>query len=127
MEVQNVSSGLAMTASISSGAMGWLLTVGIFIAVLVTLFILSKNFRHFLYGTVVTTICYVNYTLSRWIGVETTQTNYGPIKVLGYIVGFILVSIGAGKILMKFKFMKKIDDNLTSVKDTDTTGEKNEI
>jgi len=101
--------GLTAIATLSP-TMGWLLTIAIFFMVLVTIFLLSKNFRQFIYGAVISTIGLINYKLSRYIGSSTTNNNYTPIKWFGYIVGFIIISIIFGRLIQKLKFVKRLED-----------------
>lgn len=90
----------------------------VFIAIIIMIFILSKNIRQFFLGAVVTGITFGIYKLSRWMGVSAAvEHNYKPITWFGYIVGFIVVSIIVGRILQKMSFMKKLEEILDNEKE----------
>lgn len=91
---------------------GWGITIIIFLSIFGILFILSKNFRQFIIGSIATIILGIVYKMSRWVGVSTEQGNYDPIKWFLYVVGFIAISIILGKIMEKFKITEKIGDKL---------------
>jgi len=93
-------------------ANSWLITIIVFFAVLFTIFFLSKNFRRFLYGAVVTGFLLIVYHFSRWIGLSTVRGDIGPVKWTGYVIGFILVSILLGKFVQKTKFVKNLEKKL---------------
>ena len=88
----------------------WLITLGVFAGILFLIFILSKNFRQFIYGAVVSGFLIIVYKVSRWIGVATSiEHNYSPIKIFLAIGVFIILSIVIGKILAKLPYIKKIE------------------
>lgn len=80
--------GLNMMGSSMSS---WLITGIVFFVVLLTLFILSKNFRRFLYGAVVSGFLLIDYFLSRWIGASASAGDTEPLKWAARIVGFIKI------------------------------------
>jgi len=108
----NVTTNINGMASVTP-AFGWLITLGIFVLTLVIIFLLSKNFRQFIYGAIISTILLLNYKLSRWIGVSTVENNFAPLKWTGYITGFIVVSIIIGRLVQKLGFIKNLERTLT--------------
>ena len=109
-QIQNTTMALSELPNATS--LGWIITIVIFAAILLTLFLLSKNLRRFFYGAVVTVILFIVYKISRWIGVATAiENDYDPIRWFGYIVGFIIISIIIGWFLQKTKLIKKIEEN----------------
>jgi hypothetical protein len=114
MVLQNVSSsmnGLDTVASVSPIA-GWMITFGIFIGVLVTIFLLSKNFRQFMYGAFISTVVLINFKFSRWVGKSAFESNFEPLKWVGYIAGFIILSIGLGHIFLRTKWGKNLEKKI---------------
>ena len=109
--MNNVTSATSTMASIGPIG-GWIITAGIFIAVLVIIFLLSKNFRQFIYGGVISGILLINFKLSRYVGKSTTENNFEPIKWVGYIVGFILLAISLGHLFLKTKWGKNLEKKL---------------
>lgn len=100
--------GLNMMGSSMSS---WLITGIVFFVVLLTLFILSKNFRRFLYGAVVSGFLLIDYFLSRWIGASASAGDTEPLKWAARIVGFIIISVIIGKFLEKTAFVKRFEKN----------------
>jgi len=95
---------------------GWVTSIGVFIAIILTVFLLSKNFRSFILGSSVTVILIVTYWISRWIGKATAiDRDYVPIKWLGYIIGFIVLSILIGKVLSETKYVKEFETWMSSL------------
>jgi len=113
MPVYNTTSNSLSSVASVSPAFGWLITLGAFIVVLGVIFLLSKNFRQFIYGAIVSGILILNYKFSRWVGVSATENNFEPLKWVGYITGFIIVSIVIGRLLQRLKFVKKWEKALT--------------
>jgi hypothetical protein len=95
--------------TMSSAMSSWLITVMVFIVVLLVIFILSKNFRRFLYGAVITGFLLADYHFSRWIGSSALKGDVEPLKWVGYVIGFILISVIIGKFVQKTKFIRKIE------------------
>ena len=92
---------------------GWTITIIVFVVTIGMLYIFSKNFRQFLYGSIFTAGGLLIYSFSRWIGKSTAiEHNYIPIKWFGYIIGFIIISIIIGKIIQKLPFIKKFEKDL---------------
>lgn len=113
MTVMNTTTdSLSAVASVSP-AFGWLITLAIFLGVLGVIFLLSKNFRRFIYGAVVSGILLINFKFSRWIGVSAVESNFEPLKWTGYIIGFIVGSIIIGRLLQKLKFVRNLEKKLT--------------
>jgi len=98
--------------AIGTQGFGWGITLFVFLAVIGTIFLLSKNFRQFVYGAVVSLFLLINYKLSRWIGVEAGSSNFAPLKWTIYIIGFVVVSIVIGKFVQKLKFIKKLESGI---------------
>ena len=96
-----------------SPAFSWLITLGIFVLTLGIIFLLSKNFRQFIYGAIISTVLLLNYKFSRWIGVSTIKNNFAPLKWTGYITSFIIVSIIIGRLVQKLGFVKNLEKTLT--------------
>jgi hypothetical protein len=110
MVVQNATTSINVLSSVASVS-PWAITTIVFFVILSTLFVLSKNFRHFLYGAVIITVLTVVYKISRYIGVSTAvEHNYIPIKWFIYIVLFIVISIVIGKIITKLPIVKRWED-----------------
>lgn len=87
-------------------ASGWLITVLVFLLVVVTIYLLSKNFRQFIHGAIVAGSLFAVYSFSRWIGKSYGAGNYEPLIWTGKVIGFILVSIGIGKMIDKLNLFK---------------------
>lgn len=104
--------GLSTMASVTP-TFGWLITLAIFLGVLGVIFLLSKNFRQFIYGAVISGILLINFKFSRWIGVSAVESNFEPLKWTSYIIGFIVGSIIIGRLIQRFKFVKKLEKELT--------------
>lgn len=115
MEVYNATSSMLAEVPTTSG---WLVTTIVFIAILLTVFFLSKNFRQFCYGAVVTTILSLVGLLSRYIGKATGTHDYVPITWFCYIIGFIGLSIVIGTLLQHTKFIKEFEGNYIDEKAT---------
>lgn len=107
MTVQNAT--MDAIATIPAYEIGWLVTVTVFITVFIMIFLLSRNVRQFIYGAVVSTVLIIVYKIARWIGVSTSSGNTIPITWFAYIVGFIFMSIIVGRILLKVKWIQKLD------------------
>ena len=104
MNDMNVTS--SAMASLSPEAVGWLITIMIFLGIILTVFLISKYFRQFLYGAIVSAILLIVYKVSRWIGVETINKNYDPITEFGWVAGFIWISVIIGYFIRKIKAIK---------------------
>lgn len=94
-------------------AFGWLITLAVFLGTLGVIFLLSKNFRQFIYGAVVSGVLLIVFKFSRYVGVSSVESNFEPLKWTGYIIGFILGSIIIGRLLQRLKFVKKLEKDLT--------------
>lgn len=121
--VTNITTGL--NGFMDGAATSWALTIIIFVAILLALFIVSRNIRRFIVGAIITGILYGIYKLSRWISVSTTiENNYEPIKWFGYIVIFIIVAVIYGKIFSYTKWGKALDKDLDLGLDMDKEEKK---
>jgi len=110
----NVSSGMVGLNAISmTPAFGWAITTAIFIGILGIIYILSKNFRQFLYGAVISTILLINYNISRFVGVTATEGDWIPLKTIGKVIAFIVVSVVIGKWIQKFNWVKKLEEKVS--------------
>jgi len=90
--------------------LSWLVTIVIFLAVCLIIFLLSKNFRQFCIGSVIVGVSLGIYRFSRWIGVETAvKHNYLPIRWFCYVTGFIVIAIIIGRLVEKTRFMKNLE------------------
>jgi hypothetical protein len=89
-----------------SGGGGWFITFVVFVLVIVTIFLLSKNFRQFICGAVVTGLLFGVYSFSRWVGKSAEVGDFNPLKWVGIVGGFIVVSIIVGRLLDKWKVFK---------------------
>jgi len=108
-----VNSTISTVSALSDlGGNSWVITVIVFLGIIFTIFFVSKNFRQFIYGAFITIILYGIYSLSRWIGVSTSNQNFEPIKWAGYIAGFILLSILVGKIFDKTGLADKFENSI---------------
>lgn len=107
---------LNVTSSITSfanaGQVGWLVTAIVFIGICVTIFLVSRNFRRLIYGLPITIGGIIIYKVSRYVGVSTASKDYIPVTWLGYIIGFIFVSIVAGVIVSKSKRVQEWEKSL---------------
>jgi len=100
------------TISALSSTSSWWITFAVFIGMLLTIFLFSKNIRQFFYGAIVTGGLFGIYKFSRWIGVSTVENNINPLKWTCYIVGFIAISIIIGRLLQRLKFVKNLEKKL---------------
>jgi hypothetical protein len=112
--VMNVTNGIDGLSSMATmGPIGSLLvTGGIFVGVLIMIFLLSKNFRQFVYGGVITGLMLINFIFSRWVGKSAVENNFEPLKWVGSIMGFIILSIGLGHIFLRTKWGKKLEKKI---------------
>lgn len=104
-------------SSINPSAMGWLITVGCFISIIVFSYLISKNFRYFINGAFVLIIGIIIFFISRGIGVEASQKNYIPFNYFLGIIIFIGVSIIIGHITKNIKLFKNIEKKIFGEKD----------
>jgi hypothetical protein len=103
------SSSFNVIASINPSLLGWMITIAVFIGILATVYLISRNFRQMVLGGIITGVLYCLYKLSRWIGVSASaENNYIPLSTAGWILGFIVVSIIVGRILMFIPFVKEL-------------------
>lgn len=87
---------------------GWVVTGIVFFAILATIFAISKNFRRFIIGSLITGFLVIIYSISRWVGDATEKGNYELINWFSYIVGFIIFAIVVGKLAERVGFLRKI-------------------
>jgi len=95
---------------------GWMTTIIVFVIVIITIFLISKNIRKIIYGGIISGIILINYKFSRWIGNATIENNYEPIKWFFYVIGFIIVSIIIGFFVQKLKFIQDFEKKLLDEK-----------
>lgn len=112
MPIINTTTDSLSTMASVTPALSWLITLFIFLGALGLIFLLSKNFRQFIYGAVVSGILLINFKFSRWIGISAVESNFEPLKWTCYIVGFIVGSIIIGRLIQKFNFVKKLEKEL---------------
>jgi hypothetical protein len=112
MVIQNNSVTALSSVGTIPPYLGWVVTAGIFVAVFVTIFLLSKNVRQFIYGSIISTILILNYNYSRFVGTNFSEGNFEPIKWAGYVIGFIVLSIILGRIVQRFKFVKNFENKM---------------
>lgn len=99
----------ASTAMINPEIAGWGITAGIFITIIVMIFVISKNFRRLCYGLVFTIIGTIIYSLSRFIGKSTAQGDYTPMYGFLWAIGLIVISIVNGYVFLKTKLGKELE------------------
>ena len=101
----NVTMGLSGMASYSS--IGWIVGIAVFLGIILLTFLLSKNFRKFIYGIPVTLGLLITYWISKSIGTSASEGNFESFKWFCYIVVFIIISIITGYFLGKTKKVKQ--------------------
>jgi hypothetical protein len=90
-----------------------LITIAVFFAILITLFLLSRKFRMFVYGLIIWAgigILYGIYVFSRYIGNSAGEGNTEPLKWIAKVIGFIVSSIFFGWIMLKFPKIREFDE-----------------
>lgn len=106
--IMNVTTGA--TSFFSGTVIGWVVGVVAFIAILLTLFLVSKNFRKFMYGGVTASFLIGVSAISIFLfGKPASTGNYVPSLWLGGAVLFIVISIFIGGFVEKKKFIKKFE------------------
>jgi hypothetical protein len=106
MNELNVTNGIA--SSLDGASVGVLLTVCTFLVIMVTLFSLYKGMRFFILGAFVSGILLIVFFTSRWIGFSAgVGKDWTPMLWLGYIIGFILLSILIGYAISKTSWGKE--------------------
>lgn len=108
----NATSASLSADIISASNLGWVVTIGIFLGTFVTIFLLSRNVRQFIYGSIISVILIINYKFSRYVGVSTSAGNFGPVKMTLYVFVFIIVSIIIGRLLLKLKFVQDLEKKI---------------
>jgi hypothetical protein len=111
--VQNVTTSVS---TMSAESVGLFTTVCVVFTTVLLLILVSKNFRNFIYGSVVSICIILLYKFSRYIGVETAKGNIIPITYFAYVAIFIIVSIIIGFIVRKTELVKIIEKNLDDTK-----------
>jgi len=114
MIINSTMNATAYTLESLSGtpALGWLITIMIFFSILGVIFILSKNFRQFIYGAIFNGILFIIYKFSRWVGVSSVENNFDPLKWTIYIIIFIIGSIIVGRFIQRLKFVKDLEKEM---------------
>lgn len=90
----------------------WPLTAIVFIAIIVALFLAIKNFRKFIYGSVITGVAVGVGKLSFWIAKQKVSGDGAPFNVVMYSLAFIVASIIIGHIVSKTKFIKDFEKDV---------------
>jgi len=99
----------AATATIGPVGIGILVGVITFLGIILTIFLLSQNFRRFCYGMAFL----IPLTIIGWIS-RNTATNaiagdYSMFRNIGIIIGTIIISTGLGVWIERLKFVKKLE------------------
>lgn len=120
--IANVTNGL--TAFMNYSSAGWVITMIVFLSIIILLYIIFRNIRRTIYGSVISCVLLIIYKISRWIGISTQEKNYIPIRWFGYIAGFILLSFVIGYILDKLNVLKRFENIFEDDKETMKGGKK---
>ena len=116
MALENVT-GFNSMSTISSGFNLGLVAILIFIVIIVMLFCLFKNFRRFLTGLIILIPLGIIGRISYSISKATGEGSYTPIISFGCIVVGIIVCIGLGMLIEKFKWYKEFVGNISFEED----------
>lgn len=105
-------SAYSMLADIPASSWTPLLAIGIFVAIIVTIFLISKNFRRLLYGVAVSVplaaICWCSLSIAKPAG----EGNWQPfLWLLGVVIG-VPVMILIGKVTEHLGWFKSIEDSI---------------
>ena len=111
-EMNSTDISMSAIASISQSWMAILVTILVFIGIFLLIFIISKNFRQLIYGSVISTILIIVYKISSYIGISTSTGDMEPIKWFGYIVAFVCISIIAGRLSQRIPFIKNLEKKI---------------
>ena len=104
--------GLGDSASAGISNIGWLITAGVFIATFVILFLIIRNFRRAIYGSVVNAFLVGGYKISRFIGLSAEQGDFEPLKFFGWVAGWVIFAIIFGYIVEWLGWTKKFEDKI---------------
>ena len=108
VDVTNVT--MSTMTVVPDAVMGWGIAILVFLIIIASLFMISKNWRIFLFGAVVTTILSVIGWIANSVGTDAGEGNYYPLKVFGVIVGFVSCSLLVGYILKRIGWIEKFED-----------------
>ena len=111
-DVINATTSLSSMSSVVSSLPPVAIAFLVFAVIVTMIFVLSKNFRRFIYGLSVLIPLTIIGWISKNIGVETASGNLVPIKVFGFIVAGIVVSILCGMGIERTKWIKKFEKDL---------------
>lgn len=117
VDAMNVTTSAMNMTVISNLQMGWAITILVFLIIIVSLMLISKNIRIFIYGAILTVILGVIGFIANSIGTDAGEGNYYPLKVFCVIVGFIGCSLLGGYILNKAGWIDKFEDKYMGEKD----------
>lgn len=90
-------------------AFGWIVTIIVFVLIIATLFLVSRNIRATFYGAIVTGALGGIFKLSRMTGKMAEAGNTGVFKGILGVVAFLFVSYFIGKFIMQTKWFKKLN------------------
>jgi len=93
----------AISSLPSVSGFGIIIGVIVFISIVLTIFLISKNFRKTLLGSFVTGSLLGIFFFSKWVGSSASQSNLSPFKWTLYVIGFIVVSGIIGHLMSKNK------------------------
>ena len=115
---QNATYATDAIASISGESASWIITIIVILATVTLLYLVSKNFRQLIYGSVTSISLFVVYKFSRYIG-TTSAIDHNP-KPLNWMIKiscFILISIVIGRIIAKTKWGKTLEEQIELTKE----------
>lgn len=104
---------------------GWLFTILIGFVILVTLFVMFKNFRRFIYGIPVVGGLLIVYTIAKSIGFSAAEGETGPLIFMLWVVGVILTSSLVGKLIEKTSYVKKFEEAMSDGGETESIKKSN--
>ena len=113
MVISNSTSALN-SIQMSNSAVGWLVFVAVAVLTVVVLFVLSKNFRRFIYGLCVVVPLAAISWFSSSIAKPASEGNFKPLIITLMVFVSIGVSIVIGLIVERTKLGKKIGEILES-------------
>jgi len=108
MPLNSTIDGLDVLAG-SSGVSVWFVVGIVFVCVVVLIFLLSRNFRAFVYGGVICGITLIIYAFSSWVGVSYVGGDVIPLRWVLYIFCFVIASILIGSLVSRLKFFKDFE------------------
>ena len=109
MTTQQIAMNVTNSASsfMSNASLGWVITLLVFMIIVITLSLISRNFKMTILGAITTGILYGIlygiYNLSRYVGKSAEEGDTSPLITMGFMIGFIIVSFIVGKLLYMYK------------------------